>query len=100
MVDRGELSGSAAKEIFAALLAEGGEPASIVEKRGLRQISDVGATEKAVDEVLAAYPDEVAKYRAGKTKLLGFFTGQVMKAMRGKGNPAVVGELVRRKLAC
>ncbi|MGC4123194.1 MAG: Asp-tRNA(Asn)/Glu-tRNA(Gln) amidotransferase subunit GatB [Myxococcales bacterium] len=98
LVDRGELSGSSAKEVFATLLAEGGEPAKIVEAKGLKQVSDTGAIEKAVDEAIAAHPDEVAKYRAGKTKLLGFFTGQVMKAMKGKGNPAVVNELVQRKL--
>ncbi|HEY3452382.1 MAG TPA: Asp-tRNA(Asn)/Glu-tRNA(Gln) amidotransferase subunit GatB [Myxococcales bacterium] len=98
LVDKGEVSGNTAKEIFGTLLKEGGEPAKIVEARGLKQVSDTGAIEKTVDEVIAAHPDEVAKYRGGKTKLLGFFTGQVMKAMKGKGNPAVVNELVQKKL--
>jgi len=98
LVDRGEVSSSGAKEVFAALLKEGGEPAEIVAARGLRQVSDAGAIEKAVDEVVAAHPDEAAKYRGGKTKLLGFFTGQVMKAMKGKGNPALVNALVQKKL--
>jgi aspartyl-tRNA(Asn)/glutamyl-tRNA(Gln) amidotransferase subunit B len=98
MVDGGEISGNVAKEVFAAILKEGGEPAVIVEARGLRQISDIVQTEKTVDEVLKQHPDEVSRYQGGKKQLLGFFTGQVMKAMKGKGNPAVVSGVIKKKL--
>jgi aspartyl-tRNA(Asn)/glutamyl-tRNA(Gln) amidotransferase subunit B len=98
LVEQGAISGNAAKEVFAELVERGGDPAQIVERKGLRQVSDTGAIEKAVDEVLAAHPDEAARFRGGKRQLLAFFTGQVMKAMRGKGNPAVVSELVKKKL--
>jgi aspartyl-tRNA(Asn)/glutamyl-tRNA(Gln) amidotransferase subunit B len=98
MLDQGEISGSAAKDVFNELLAKGGAPAAIVEARGLRQVSDAGAIEKAVDEVLGAHPDEVARYKAGKLQLLGFFTGQVMRAMKGKGNPGIASELLKKKL--
>jgi len=98
LVDRGELSINSAKEVLAELLAAGGDPAAIVQARGLTQVSDTGAIEKAVDDVLAANADAVSKYRAGKKQLLGFFTGQVMRAMKGKGNPAVANELLQKKL--
>jgi aspartyl-tRNA(Asn)/glutamyl-tRNA(Gln) amidotransferase subunit B len=98
MLERGEISGNAAKEVFGELVERGGDPTRIVETRGLRQVSDAGATEKTVDEVIAQHPDEVAKYRAGKKQLLGFLTGQAMKAMKGKGNPALVNELLKKKL--
>jgi aspartyl-tRNA(Asn)/glutamyl-tRNA(Gln) amidotransferase subunit B len=71
---------------------------SIVEARGLRQVTDTGAIDAAVDAVLAANPDKVAEYKGGKEKLFGFFVGQVMKAMAGKGNPALVNEAIKRKL--
>jgi aspartyl-tRNA(Asn)/glutamyl-tRNA(Gln) amidotransferase subunit B len=98
LLDKGEISGNAAKEVFNELLAKGGDPAKIVEAKGLRQVSDTGAIEKTVDEVIAAHPDEVARYKGGKTQLLGFFTGQVMRAMKGKGNPGIAGELLKKKL--
>jgi aspartyl-tRNA(Asn)/glutamyl-tRNA(Gln) amidotransferase subunit B len=69
-----------------------------VEERGLKQVTDTGAIDAAVDAVLAANPDKLAEYKAGKDKLFGFFVGQVMKAMAGKGNPALVNEAIRRKL--
>ena len=74
-------------------------PAPIVEERGLRQVTDSGAIEDAIAAVLAAQPDKVAEYRAGKEKLFGFFVGQVMKATQGKANPALLNELLRKKLA-
>ncbi len=98
MLDKGEISGNSAKEVFYELCAKGGDPQKIVEAKGLKQVSDVGAIEKAVIEVIAAHPDEVARYRGGKKQLLAFFTGQVMRTMKGKGNPGVAGELLRKKL--
>jgi len=92
------LSGKLAKEVFEAMLEADEPPASIVEKRGLRQVTDAGAIEAAVDAVLAANADKLVQYHAGKVTLFGFFVGQVMKAMQGKGNPALVNEVVKRKL--
>ena len=82
------------------LWATTGSPsvADLIEKRGLRQISDSGALEKAIDQVIAANPSQLADYRAGKDKLFGFFVGQVMKATGGKANPGQVNELLRKKL--
>jgi len=81
-------------------MVETGEaPGAIVEKKGLRQVTDTGAIDTAVDAVLAANADKVAQYKAGAEKLFGFFVGQVMKAMAGKGNPALVNEALKRKLS-
>jgi aspartyl-tRNA(Asn)/glutamyl-tRNA(Gln) amidotransferase subunit B len=94
----GTLSGRLAKDVFAAM-EETGKPASkIVEEKGLKQVSDPGAIEKAIDDVMAANADKVAEYRSGKDKLFGFFVGQVMKATAGKGNPALVNDLLKKKL--
>jgi aspartyl-tRNA(Asn)/glutamyl-tRNA(Gln) amidotransferase subunit B len=98
LVDSGRLSGSAMKEILAELVRSGGDPAAIADGKGLVQVSDQGETERAVDAILARHADERERYRAGKTALLGFFVGQVMKEMRGKGNPAVIGEILKKKL--
>jgi len=95
----GTLSGKLAKEVFEAMVETGRAPAVIVEERGLRQVTDTGAIEAAVEKVLAANADKVAEYRSGKDKLFGFFVGQVMKAMQGKGNPALVNEALKKKLA-
>jgi aspartyl-tRNA(Asn)/glutamyl-tRNA(Gln) amidotransferase subunit B len=92
------LSGKLAKEVFEAMLEADEPPGTIVEKRGLRQVTDTGAIEAAVDAVLAANADKIAQYHAGKVTLFGFFVGQVMKAMQGKGNPGLVNEVVKRKL--
>jgi aspartyl-tRNA(Asn)/glutamyl-tRNA(Gln) amidotransferase subunit B len=93
------INGRIAKDVFTAMVETGDDPAAIVEARGLRQVTDTGAIDAAVDAVLAANPDKVADYRAGKDKLFGFFVGQVMKAMAGKGNPALVNEVLKRKLS-
>jgi aspartyl-tRNA(Asn)/glutamyl-tRNA(Gln) amidotransferase subunit B len=93
------LSGSLAKQVFEAMIETGKAPGEIVEERGLRQVTDTGAIEAAVDGVMAANADKVAEYRSGKDKLFGFFVGQTMKAMGGKGNPAMVNEVVKAKLA-
>jgi aspartyl-tRNA(Asn)/glutamyl-tRNA(Gln) amidotransferase subunit B len=92
------ISGRIAKEVFEAMVETGDDPAAIVEARGLRQVVDTGAIDAAVDAVLAANGDKLAEYRAGKEKLFGFFIGQVMKAMQGKGNPALVNEALRQHL--
>ena len=94
----GTLSGKMAKEVFDAMWAGEGDAETIIESRGLRQISDAGAIEKVVDEVLAANDRQVADYRAGKEKAFNSLVGQVMKATRGKANPAQVNEILKRKL--
>ena len=98
LVTNGTISGSIAKQVFEAMLETGEGAEAIVEARGLRQTSDAGAIEVAAREVLAANADKVAAYRGGKDKLFGFFVGQVMKAMGGKANPAVVNEVLKREL--
>lgn len=98
MQDKGEISGGQAKEIYEIVLRDGGDPEAIADARGLKQVSDSGAIESAIDAILAANADKVAEYRSGKDKLFGFFVGQTMKAMQGKGNPAVVNQLLKDKL--
>jgi aspartyl-tRNA(Asn)/glutamyl-tRNA(Gln) amidotransferase subunit B len=95
---KGEISGKLAKDIFAKMAASGEPPSAIIEREGLKQISDTGALEKIVDEVIAANPKQLEQYRGGKTTVLGFFVGQIMKASRGQANPAAVSELLRKKL--
>jgi aspartyl-tRNA(Asn)/glutamyl-tRNA(Gln) amidotransferase subunit B len=92
------LSGTLAKHVFEAMVETGKSPGAIVEERGLRQVTDTGAIDRMVEQVMAANADKVAEYRSGKDKLFGFFVGQVMKAMQGKGNPALVNEAVKRLL--
>jgi len=94
----GEISGGQAKEIYEIVLKTGRSPGEIAETEGLKQQSDTGAIEAVIDEILAANADKVAEYRGGKDKLFGFFVGQTMKAMAGKGNPAVVNQLLKAKL--
>ena len=93
------ISGRIAKDVFEAMVETGDDPAAIVEAKGLRQVTDTGAIDAAVADVLAANADKVAEYKAGRDKLFGFFVGQVMKAMAGKGNPALVNETLKRALA-
>ncbi len=95
----GTISGRLAKDVFAAMVETGRGPAAIVAERGLRQVTDAGAIDGAIDAVLAAQAEKVAEYRAGKDKLFGFFVGQVMKATQGKANPALLNERLRQKLA-
>ena len=92
------ISSKQAKEVFAAVLDEDKDPAAIVEERGMKQVSDTGALEAIVDEVIAANPDEVARYKEGNTKLIGFFVGQCMKASKGQGNPKLLNQLIAQKL--
>ena len=94
----GTISGKIAKEVFATLWAEGGSADAVIEAKGLKQISDSGAIEKIVDEVLAANPKSVEEFRAGKEKAFNALVGQAMKASRGKANPSQVNDILRRKL--
>ena len=93
------ISGKIAKDVFEAMWASGRDADPIIEEKGLRQITDTGAIERAIDEVMAKNPGQLAEYRAGKDKLFGFFVGQAMKATQGKANPAQLNELLKRKLA-
>ncbi|MDQ7833724.1 MAG: Asp-tRNA(Asn)/Glu-tRNA(Gln) amidotransferase subunit GatB [Desulfovibrionaceae bacterium] len=99
LVESGKISGKIGKQIFPEIFAQGLDPETYVDQKGLSQISDSLALESAVDRVLADNPDEVAAYKAGKTKLMGFFVGQIMKATKGQANPALVNELLGKKLA-
>ncbi len=99
LIDDATISGKIAKTVFEQMVASGESPQAIVAAQGLSQVTDSGAIDTAVAAVLAANPDKVAEYRAGKEKLFGFFVGQVMKAMHGKGNPQLVNECLRQHLA-
>jgi aspartyl-tRNA(Asn)/glutamyl-tRNA(Gln) amidotransferase subunit B len=92
------INGKIAKEVLEAMMDTGEDPAAIIDARGLRQVTDTGAIDAAVDAVLEANPDKLAEYRAGKEKLFAYFVGQTMKAMAGKGNPALVNEAIKQKL--
>ena len=97
LIADGTISGRIAKDVFAEMVEAGEAPDAIIERRGLRQVSDTGAIENAVDAALAANPAQVAQY-ATNPKVLGFFVGQVMKATGGKANPALVNERLRKRL--
>ncbi len=94
----GTISGKIAKEVFETMWASGADADSVIAEKGLRQISDPAAIEKAIDAVMAKSPGQLADYRAGKDKLFGYFVGQVMKATGGKANPAQLNELLKKKL--
>ncbi len=94
----GTISGKIAKEVFDAMWNGEGDADTIIESKGLKQISDSGAIEKIIDEIIAANPAQVAEYRSGKEKVFGFFVGQAMKASKGKANPAQLNEILRNKL--
>jgi aspartyl-tRNA(Asn)/glutamyl-tRNA(Gln) amidotransferase subunit B len=98
-IQDGTLSGKLGKEVFEILWSEGGAVDAIIEARGLKQISDSGALEAIVDELIATNPDQVAEYRGGKEKVFGFFVGRAMKACGGKANPAQLNDILKRKLA-
>jgi aspartyl-tRNA(Asn)/glutamyl-tRNA(Gln) amidotransferase subunit B len=92
------ISGKIAKEVFEVMWADGSSADAVIESKGLQQITDSAAIERAIEEVIAKNPAQLAEYRAGKDKLFGFFVGQVMKATGGKANPAQLNELLLRKL--
>lgn len=95
----GTISGRIAKDVFEIMFETGKGAEAIVEEKGLKQVSDTGAIEAIVDEIIANNPGQVEQYRSGKDKLFGFFVGQTMKATQGKANPAVVNEILKKKLA-
>ncbi len=97
-IDDGTISGKLAKQVFEAMWNGEGSADEVIESKGLRQITDVTAIEGIIDGILASNPKQIEQYRAGQTKLLGFFVGQVMKATQGKANPGQVNELLRKKL--
>jgi aspartyl-tRNA(Asn)/glutamyl-tRNA(Gln) amidotransferase subunit B len=97
LIGEGTISGKIAKDLFEIVWQEGGDPRALVEARGMRQVTDLGAIEKAVDEIIAANPDKVAQAKA-KPQLVGWFVGQVMKSSGGKANPQSVNDLLKTKL--
>ncbi|WP_430015161.1 Asp-tRNA(Asn)/Glu-tRNA(Gln) amidotransferase subunit GatB [Microcystis protocystis FBCC-A270] len=99
LIETGTISGKIAKEILPELLTEGGSPKALVEKKGLIQISDSSAIEKLIEEIIAAHPSELEKFRAGKTNLKGFFVGQVMKKSGGKADPKLTSQILDQKLS-
>ena len=98
LMDQGTISGKIAKEVFADMFATGKEPKSLIEEKGLTQISDTGELERLAGEVLANNPGSVSDYKNGKKKALGFLVGQIMKATRGKANPRLANEILLKKL--
>ncbi len=98
LVEGKTISNSAAQQVFTEMFETGKSPAAIVQEKGLAQVSDTGAIEKFCDEAIAANPNPVADYKAGKVAALNSLKGQVMKLSKGKANPALVGEILERKL--
>lgn len=98
LIEDNTISGKIAKDVFAAMMETGKDASVIVEEKGLKQVTDTGEIEAIVDEVIAENPDNVEAYRSGKDKLFGFFVGQVMKKSQGKANPAIVNEMLKKKL--
>jgi aspartyl-tRNA(Asn)/glutamyl-tRNA(Gln) amidotransferase subunit B len=98
LIDQGTISNKIAKKVFDEMWQTGQEPARIVEDQGLVQVSDTGEIERIIDEIIAANAGQVAEFRGGKEKVFGFFVGQVMRASKGKANPALVNDLLLKKL--
>jgi len=98
-IDDNTISGKIAKTVFQEMWTTGKSADEIIEAKGLKQVTDTGAIEKVVADIIAANPDQVAEYRAGKEKLMGFFVGQVMKASKGKANPQAVNDILKKKLS-
>jgi len=98
LIENATISGRIAKDVFALMLETGKEAAAIVEEKGLKQVTDIGAIEKAVDAVIAANADKVAQIKGGNVKLVGWFVGQVMKSTGGKANPGIVNDILKIKL--
>src|SRR5258708_39037086 len=99
LIGKGEISNKLAKEIFPKMVRSGEGPRVIMDREGLSQISDTGALEKIIDEVIAGNPKQVEQYKSGKPQVMGFLVGQIMRASRGQANPAAVNELLREKLS-
>ncbi|HML94567.1 MAG TPA: Asp-tRNA(Asn)/Glu-tRNA(Gln) amidotransferase subunit GatB [Thermodesulfobacteriota bacterium] len=99
LIEDGTISGKIAKDVFAEMVSGGGTAREIVEKKGIRQISDKGELESLISGILEKHPDEISRYKGGDEKLIGFFVGQVMKATQGKANPKLVNDILRTELA-
>jgi aspartyl-tRNA(Asn)/glutamyl-tRNA(Gln) amidotransferase subunit B len=98
LITDGTLSNRLAKDVFEIMMDEGKDPATVVEERGMKQVTDTGAIEAACDDVIAKNADKAQEVRDGKEKLIGWFVGQVMKATQGKANPAMLQEILQKKL--
>ncbi|MGZ8847048.1 MAG: Asp-tRNA(Asn)/Glu-tRNA(Gln) amidotransferase subunit GatB, partial [Pyrinomonadaceae bacterium] len=98
IIDEGKISGKQGKDVLVEMFATGKPAATVIEERGLVQVSDTGEIDRVIDEVIAASPNQLEQYRSGKETLFGFFVGQVMKASKGKANPKIVNERLREKL--
>ena len=98
LISDGTISGRIAKDVFAEMMETSKDAAVIIEEKGLKQVSDSGAIEALIDQVLADNQDKVEEYRGGKDKLFGFFVGQTMKLSKGQANPAMVNDLLKSKL--
>jgi aspartyl-tRNA(Asn)/glutamyl-tRNA(Gln) amidotransferase subunit B len=99
LIEDGTISGKIAKEVFAEMVSDGGTAKEIVEKKGIRQISDKGELQSLISGILEKHPDEISRYKGGDEKLMGFFVGQVMKATQGKANPKLVNDILKAELA-
>ena len=98
LINKEVISGKIAKDVFEIMAETGENPEKIVEEKGLKQVTDTGAIEKIIDDIITANPDNVAAYKNGKTNLAGWFVGQTMKMSQGKANPAIVNKLIKEKL--
>jgi aspartyl-tRNA(Asn)/glutamyl-tRNA(Gln) amidotransferase subunit B len=98
MIKEGTISGKIAKDVFEEMYRTGGHPVDIVKEKGWIQIQDEGEIEQAIERAMAANPKQVEDYRKGKDKIFGFFVGEVMKQTKGKANPKLVNELLKKKL--
>jgi aspartyl-tRNA(Asn)/glutamyl-tRNA(Gln) amidotransferase subunit B len=98
LIERGEISGKMAKDVFETMFREGKSPQEVIAEKGLKQITSTAEIEKVIHEVIASNPKTVEQYRAGKRATFGFFVGQVMKITKGQANPGLVNELLKRVL--
>ena len=98
LIDQGEISSKIAKTVFSEMLDTGKTPKKIIEEKGLKQITDAKELSRIVEGLLASNPQQVKQYREGKTKIIGFFVGQIMKQTQGKGDPAIINKLLKEKL--
>ena len=99
LIKDGTISGKIAKDVLDIMIESGDDASKIVEDKGLKQVSDSGAIEKVIDDILENNQDKLEEYRSGKDKLFGFFVGQAMKATKGQANPKVVNDILKAKLA-
>jgi aspartyl-tRNA(Asn)/glutamyl-tRNA(Gln) amidotransferase subunit B len=99
LIEDGTISGKIAKDVFEDMFTSGKSANQIVEEKGMEQISDQSELENIVSRILADHPDEISRYKAGDQKLMGFFVGQVMKETKGKANPKIVNEILRKGLS-